>query len=86
MELTKIQGMFGWRYSHVFIERIGSVNHLVLGDHVLQLCRRRSARLPCIRGCPVGKVVLFEEALANKFFQYFWRLLQWMVWCPLLSS
>jgi len=53
------------RYSHVFIGGIGSLNRLVLGDHVLRLGRRRRVRLTC----PGGEYVLFEEALADKFFQ-----------------
>ena len=36
---------------------------------MLWLGRRRSTRLPCIVGCFRGKDVLFEKALADKFFQ-----------------
>ena len=49
--------------------RDGSLNRLILSDHVLRLGRKRSTRLPCIEGCSGGKDALFEEALANKFFQ-----------------
>jgi len=67
----KYMGCYWWRYSLVFTEGIKSLNHLVLGDYVLWLDRRRSARMSRIGGCPEGKGVLFQEALADKFFQVF---------------
>jgi len=67
--LIKILGGYRRRYSPAFIRDVRSLNHLVLGNHVSQLGRTRSAWLSCARGFPKSKNILFEEALTNKFFQ-----------------
>ena len=67
MEL-KYMKCFWWRYSFFSIGGIRSLNHLVLGDHVLQLGRRQSTWLSCIGDCLRGMNVRSEEALADKFY------------------
>jgi len=67
-KLIEIQGVLLMGYSAVFIGGIISLSHLVLGDHMLRLGKRRSIRLPCIDGCLGSKDILFEEALTNNFF------------------
>jgi len=62
-------GCYWWRYYLVFIGGSGSLNCFVLGDCVLRLGRRWSARLFCTGGYLRGEDVLFEEVLADKFFQ-----------------
>jgi len=52
----------------MFIGDVESLNCLVQVDHVLWLGRRRSAWLSFTGGRFVGKNILFEEGLANKFF------------------
>jgi len=74
---------YWWRYSSVFIDESES---LILGNHMLRLVRRRSARLSCTGGCLNGEDALFEEALVDKFFQVTLEALAVdCVWCPLLS-
>ena len=53
----------------VFNGGTGSLNRLVLGDPMLWLGRRRSARLSWVGGYPGGEYVFFEEVLMDKFFQ-----------------
>jgi len=47
---------------------IGSLNCLVLGDHVLWLDRRLSARLSGFRGCFGCENIFLEETLADELF------------------
>ena len=57
------------RYFPILVGGIGSFNHFVLSDCMLQLGRRRSAWLSCVRKYFGSKNILFEEALSDKFFQ-----------------
>ena len=55
-----------------FRGRIGSLNSLVLSDHVLRLGRSQSARLPCIRGYSGGKDVPFGRQVFQSTFGDFY--------------
>ena len=65
MKSTKILGVL---LMEVLPCPVGSLNHLVLVI-MLWLGRRRSARCLTSEAAPGGNDVLFEEDLADKFFQ-----------------
>ena len=48
-----------------------SLNCFVLGDHILRLGRRRSARLSRSGGRFGGKDIFFKKALVDELFQVF---------------